>query len=72
MARSRGVMNAQLVACVRGEPAISPATPAISTGSRAACAAATPMTRLAVEIRPSLAPSTAARSQPARPTRCAS
>jgi hypothetical protein len=37
-----------------------------------ASAAATPMTRLAVEMIPSLAPSTAARSQPTRPEKCLS
>jgi len=35
----------------------------MSTASRCGCAAATPTTRLLVEMRPSFAPSTAARSQ---------
>ena len=49
-------------------PATSPATPATRT-SPARPAAATPTIRLAVETMPSLAPSTAARSQPMRDTR---
>src|SRR5262245_38004754 len=53
-------------------PATSPATPATSTWPRAASAAATPSTRLAVETMPSFAPSTAARSQPMRAVRCRS
>ena len=43
-------------------PAINPAIPAVRTAERELLAAATPMTRLAVETIPSLAPSTAARS----------
>ena len=42
----------------------------ISTALRVAPAAATPITRLAVETIPSLAPSTAARSQPMRLDLC--
>src|SRR4029453_10449977 len=53
-------------------PATSPATPATSTAFRDAAAAATPITRLAMDTMPSSAPSTAARSQPARPLRCGS
>ena len=37
-----------------------------------AWAAATPSTKLAVDTMPSLAPKTAARSQPMRPVRCRS
>ena len=48
------------------EPAIRPATPATRILLVVAPAAATPSTRLAVETMPSLAPSTAARSQPIR------
>ena len=51
-------------------PAASPAIPAVSRADRSPPAAATPSTRLAVESRPSLAPSTAARSQPVRPVVC--
>src|SRR5580765_3097500 len=51
-------------AAIDSAPATSPAKAATRMGSRAGCAAATPTTRLLVEIRPSLAPSTAARSQP--------
>jgi len=51
------------------DPATRPATPATRTLPWVACAAATPSTRLAVETMPSLAPSTAARSQPIRPVR---
>jgi hypothetical protein len=47
-------------------PAARPATPAVSIAPRPAPAAATPIRRLAVETMPSLAPSTAARSQPER------
>src|SRR5512134_158741 len=50
-------------------PATSPATPLTSTVPWLEPAAATPMTRLAVETMPSLAPSTAARSQPIRAVR---
>ncbi len=45
-------------------PATSPATPATSMARVSAPDAATPSTRLAVDTMPSLAPSTAARSQP--------
>ena len=47
-------------------PAANPATPAVSTAAGEAPAAATPTIRLAVEMTPSLAPSTAARNQPMR------
>ena len=47
-------------------PATNPARPATSTLFRLASAAATPTIKLAVETMPSFAPSTAARSQPAR------
>src|SRR6185436_3608364 len=50
-------------------PATSPATPAIKTSFCFAAAAATPTIKLAVETIPSLAPSTAALSQPMRATR---
>src|SRR5579863_6883029 len=49
------------------EPAIMPATPAVITALKGVAAAATPTIKLAVEIIPSLAPRTAARSQPVRP-----
>src|SRR5207342_3518494 len=51
-------------------PAASPATPAVSTAAGEAPVAATPTIRLAVEMTPSLAPSTAARSQPMRELLC--
>ena len=47
-------------------------TPAIIMPLWAACAAATPSNRLAVDITPSFAPSTDARSQPVRCVRCCS
>jgi hypothetical protein len=50
-------------------PATNPATPAIKTSLCVAAAAATPTIRLAVEMIPSLAPRTAARSQPMRLTK---
>ena len=50
-------------------PATSPETPAIRMFACDPAAAATPTIRLAVERMPSLAPSTAARSQPMRATR---
>ena len=50
-------------------PAANPATPAIKTSSCFAAAAATPTIKLAVEMMPSLAPSTAALNQPMRLTR---
>ena len=50
-------------------PATSPATPATMMPLRLASAAATPTRRLAVDTMPSLAPRTAARSQPMRPLR---
>ena len=48
-------------------PAASPARPAVSTAPRSVVAAATPITRPAVDTMPSLAPSTPARSQFSRP-----
>src|SRR5262249_30586975 len=53
-------------------PATSPAMPASNTLVWDAAAEATPRIRLAVEMIPSFAPSTAARSHPIRPTRCVS
>ena len=50
-------------------PAINPAIPVTSRVEWLALAAATPISRLAVETIPSLAPSTAARSQPIRSLR---
>jgi len=50
-------------------PATRPATPASRISLLTAAAAATPRIKLAVEMMPSLAPSTAARSQPIRSTR---
>jgi hypothetical protein len=47
-------------------PAIRPAIPAVMTSLEESEASATPTIKLAVEIMPSLAPSTAARSQPTR------
>src|ERR1700730_13431919 len=52
------------------EPATSPANPATRTAAPGAAEAATPIIRRAVETMPSSAPSTAARSHPARPLRC--
>ena len=51
-------------------PATKPAMPAMSNSSRATWAAATPTIRLAVETMPSLAPMTAARSQPIFSAKC--
>lgn len=51
-------------AAMESAPATSPASAATTTDARSGCAAATPTTRLLVEISPSLAPRTAARSQP--------
>ena len=48
-------------------PATSPASPAVKMGPRDEVAPATPMTMPATETIPSLAPSTAARSQFRRP-----
>src|SRR5262245_9243151 len=59
-------------AAMERAPATIPASPASRIGPRVACAAATPTTRLLVEISPSLAPSTAARSQPTCPVRWSS
>src|SRR5262245_30137605 len=59
-------------AAIDNAPATRPATPASRMSLRLARAAATPTTRLAVETMPSLAPSTAARSQPIRSVRCRS
>jgi len=53
-------------------PATSAASAAATTSACVAFAAATPATRLAVDTMPSLAPSTAARSQPIRLVRCRS
>src|SRR4029434_2677405 len=50
-------------------PATRPATPATTTVLCVAWAAAIPSTRLAVDTMPSLAPRTAARTQPMRPVR---
>ena len=50
-------------------PAAQPAAAAVRIAARPAPEAATPTIRLAVEMMPSLAPSTAARSQPARWTK---
>jgi len=54
------------------EPATSPAMPAVKMTSLDADDAATPIMRLAVDTIASSDPSTAARSHPARPLRCAS
>ena len=53
-------------------PATRPATPAIRMSPHVAAAAATPTIKLAIETMPSLAPSTAALSQPMRSTKCLS
>src|SRR5271166_5418485 len=53
------------------EPATRPATPAIKIAGFDAEAAATPIMRLAVDTIASSEPSTAARSHPERPLRCA-
>jgi len=50
-------------AAIDKAPATSPAIPAVTIATPDAPDAATPRTRLAVERMPSLAPSTAARSQ---------
>ncbi|KAG1241987.1 hypothetical protein G6F46_015450 [Rhizopus delemar] len=50
-------------AAMDSAPATSPANPDVKMAPCVACAAATPVIRLAVETMPSLAPSTAARSQ---------
>src|SRR5690349_99376 len=59
-------------AAIDNAPATMPATPATTMSRRAEDAAATPTIRLAVEMMPSLAPRTAARSQPMRSVRCGS
>ena len=59
-------------AAIESAPAARPATPATSTALRVASAAATPISRLAVDTMPSLAPNTAARSHPMRLPRCTS
>src|SRR4051812_46322454 len=59
-------------AAIERAPAASPATPARSTSLRVARPAATPITRLAVDTMPSLAPRTAARSHPILCERCSS
>ena len=48
-------------------PPTSPASPAVITVPADTSAAATPTTRLAIDTTPSLAPNTAARSQPPTP-----
>src|ERR1051326_3686346 len=53
-------------AAMESAPATRPATAASKTPAPLGSAAATPTIKLLVEIRPSLAPSTAARSQPIR------
>src|SRR6476620_8779836 len=53
-------------AAIESAPATNPAIPAVTIAVPDAPDAATPSTRLAVERIPSLAPSTAARSQPDR------
>jgi hypothetical protein len=50
-------------AAIDSAPATRPATPAVMIAAPAAPDAATPSTRLEVDRMPSLAPSTAARSQ---------
>ena len=57
---------------MNGPTATKPATPAIKMLVWFPWAVATPSTRLDVERMPSLAPNTAARSQPMRPMRCRS
>ena len=47
-------------------PATNPAMPAVRMAVRVELAAATPSSRAAVEMMPSFAPSTIARSQPTR------
>src|SRR5262249_59977075 len=59
-------------AAIHLAPATRPADPATTMVLCVAWAAATPSTRLAVDTMPSLAPKTAARSQPMRPVRCRS
>src|SRR4051812_26831368 len=59
-------------AAIDRAPATRPATPAVTMAAADAPDAATPSTRLAVDTMPSLAPSTAARSQLERWLRCAS
>src|SRR5689334_20339348 len=53
-------------AAIDPAPATSAAAPAVNTPARLASAAATPTMSAAVEVMPSLAPSTAARSHPTR------
>src|SRR5262245_35370972 len=59
-------------AAMESAPATRPATPATRTSCRLEDADATPTMRLAVDTIPSLAPRTAARSQPMRLLRCCS
>src|SRR5262252_712225 len=59
-------------AAIEAAPATSPAMPAVRIAERLEFAAATPTMIAATETMPSLAPSTAARSQPARWLRCSS
>jgi hypothetical protein len=47
-------------------PAAIPAKPAVTIALVPACAAATPIIKLAVETKPSLTPRTAARNHPER------
>jgi hypothetical protein len=51
-------------AAIDSAPATKPASAATITEARSGCAAATPTTRLLVEMSPSFAPRTVARSQP--------
>src|SRR3954469_2377880 len=59
-------------AAMDSAPATRPAMPAVRIAAAEAPEAATPRTRLAGETKPSLAPSTAARSQFERWLRCVS
>lgn len=69
-ASARELTETYSPAAIEKAPATKAAIPAVSRAGNPPPAAAMPSSRLAVEIRPSLAPSTAARNQPARPTRC--
>ena len=57
-------------AAMERAPATRPATAASKTAAWVGSAEATPTTKLLVEMRPSLAPSVAARNQPIRSLRC--
>src|SRR5665213_1688359 len=77
LASARSVSDCELTdtyspAAIDIAPATKPARPATKTGALSTDAAATPTSKLAVETMPSLAPSTAARSQPMRSRRCPS